>query len=99
LTCLAVMVDTVSVAASKKPKLGGRIERARRALGITQKDLAERMGVSQSLVSRWERAEITPPGDVLAPLARALRVSVAYLLGSRRNGNGTSAGNGNGNGH
>lgn len=40
-----------------KPKyeLGNRIKRLRKELGISQKELAERIGVSNSRVSNWEQ--------------------------------------------
>ena len=38
-------------------ELSQKIRKARKKLGMSQKDLAEKMGVKQSLVSRWESSE------------------------------------------
>lgn len=38
-------------------QIAAEISMRRQALGLSQKELAEKLGVTQSLVSRWERAE------------------------------------------
>ncbi len=43
-----------------KEGLGGKIIRARRALGITQKELARKLGVDPTTLGRWERGEKKP---------------------------------------
>ena len=40
--------------------LGRRLRRRRRLLGLTQAQLAERMGVSPGTVYRWEAGSVTP---------------------------------------
>jgi len=42
-----------------------RIRRLRRALGLTQSDLAERLGVSNVTVNRWENGQVAPSGLAL----------------------------------
>ena len=49
---------------------------ARNALGMTQKDLANRMNVSQSLVSRWEKGETNFTLKTLVEIAQALHLSM-----------------------
>ena len=44
--------------------LGERIIQARRALGMTQKELARRLGVDPSIVGYWERGERRPTGEM-----------------------------------
>ena len=44
---------------------------ARRAAGITQQQLAERLGTTQSVISRWERGHDEPRLSTLAAIARA----------------------------
>ena len=51
------------------------IQRRRADLGLTQAQLAERIGRTASTVQRWERGVATPPKSLLAPLAKALQVS------------------------
>lgn len=41
---------------------GERLRRAREALGMNQRDLAELLGVSFEAVSKWERGVSTPAG-------------------------------------
>lgn len=59
-----------------------RIRALRLALGITQVDLARRVGVSASLLSRAERGEIRPWPRLRRASAEALGVSEAVLFGS-----------------
>lgn len=59
--------------------LGEVIETARRAQGLTQDDLAHRIGVSQVAISRYENGLREPEADVLPRLASALGVTEALL--------------------
>ncbi len=52
----------------------------REKAGLTQKALAERLGVHQSNIAFWERWEKPPRGDVLPKLAEVLGVSLDNLL-------------------
>ncbi len=56
------------------------IHDTRMAKGWTQKDLAEKMGVKQSLVSRWESGECNYTIDTLIDIADALGLSVQCPL-------------------
>lgn len=56
------------------------IHDTRRAKGWTQKELAEKMGVKQSLVSRWESGECNYTIDTLVDIADALALSVQCPL-------------------
>ena len=44
----------------EKKTIGGFIAALRKANGMTQKDLAEKLNVSDKTVSRWERDECAP---------------------------------------
>ena len=44
----------------EKKTIGGFIAALRKANGMTQKDLAERLNVSDKTVSRWERDDGAP---------------------------------------
>ncbi|MBQ6698831.1 MAG: helix-turn-helix transcriptional regulator [Oscillospiraceae bacterium] len=48
---------------------------------MTQKDLADRIGVTKSVVSFYELRERTPSPEVLIKLATIFHVSSDYLLG------------------
>lgn len=57
-----------------------RLKRFRKAKNMTQQELADRLGVSNKSVSRWESGGGYPDVDVLVPLARNLGVTVDDLL-------------------
>jgi len=61
--------------------LGDRIKYHRKRLGMTQEQLAERMGVSAQAVSKWENNLSCPDISVLPELAGVFGVSVDELLG------------------
>ncbi len=64
--------------------IGSRINSLRTSKGITQAQLAEKLGVSFQAVSNWERDEHLPDTDKLASIARALDSTVASLMGEDR---------------
>ncbi|MBR3955788.1 MAG: helix-turn-helix domain-containing protein [Clostridia bacterium] len=59
---------------------GQTIKKLREAKGLTQSDLADRIGVSSKAVSKWETAKGLPDISLLEPLSLALGVSVSELL-------------------
>ena len=64
---------------------GRRIKILRNDLGMNQGELARAASalgvpISQSALSRWESDETSPPGNMLAAVARALETSTDYLL-------------------
>lgn len=61
-------------------KFGGFVSARRKVLGMTQKELAEKLYLSDKAVSKWERGLSLPDVSVLVPLAEALGVSVTELL-------------------
>jgi transcriptional regulator with XRE-family HTH domain len=70
---------------ANKPRspLGQRIAAAREQSGISQAQLAERLGVTQPTVAYWERKAVNIRSDVLTRIARALDVSSDELLGTK----------------
>lgn len=63
--------------------LGSRIRQARDRAGLTQEQLAERIGVSRTAIARYESGEIEPKLHNLAAIAETLNVSTDELLGVR----------------
>jgi transcriptional regulator with XRE-family HTH domain len=61
--------------------LGQRIRSARLKAGLTQPQLAELLGVSKGIISRWETGLARTSLDRLAPLAQKLNLSEAEMLG------------------
>jgi transcriptional regulator with XRE-family HTH domain len=64
-----------------RTEVGQRIATLRQAKGLTQTQLAEKIGVTQQDIAFWERKAPAPRGDVLPKLAVVLEVSVDELLG------------------
>lgn len=63
---------------------GKFIARIRKEKNMTQADLAERIGVTDKAVSRWERGVGFPDINTLEPLARALDISILELMRSQK---------------
>ena len=63
--------------------LASALIRARADAGLTQKQLAERMGTKQEVVARWEGGKVLPSTRTLMRLAKAtgttLRISFAQV--------------------
>ena len=58
------------------------IKQRRKELGLTLLDIAEKVGVSEGTVSRWESGDISNMRrDKIADLAKALGTTPAYLMG------------------
>ena len=60
--------------------LGSFIARVRAERGLTQRQLAERLYVSDKTVSKWERGLSLPSVPLLVPLADALGLSISELM-------------------
>lgn len=60
---------------------GDRVRQLRTALGINQTELAEKLGINQFQVSRYERGSSNPSVDVLVVMAQILNTTSDYLLG------------------
>lgn len=62
-------------------EIGSRIRKYREENNLSQKQLAEKIGVSNSRVSNWEQGLNRPDADILAAICVALDVSPSLLLG------------------
>ena len=67
-----------------KERLGIFIAENRKASGMTQKDLAEKLHITDKAVSKWERGLSYPDVTLLEPLAAAFSLSVEELVVCRR---------------
>lgn len=63
-----------------RPKLGAYLAGLRTNAGLSQVELAEKIGVQQQTIAFWEQSDKPPRSDVLADLANALGVKVEALL-------------------
>lgn len=59
------------------------IQERRKALGLTQEQIAEYLGVTTPAVNKWEKGSTCPDISMLAPLARLLKIDTNTLLGFR----------------
>jgi transcriptional regulator with XRE-family HTH domain len=60
---------------------GERIARRRKALGISQEELAAAIGTNQKQISRYENGHNAPTAEVLVAMARSLDTTTDWLLG------------------
>lgn len=60
--------------------LGARIAQKRKAMGLTQEALAEKLAVSSQAVSKWENDVSSPDISLLPQLAKVLNTTVDALL-------------------
>ncbi|HEX4709242.1 helix-turn-helix transcriptional regulator [Phenylobacterium sp.] len=66
--------------------IGARMRTRRRQLGLSQSDLAERLGVSFQQVQKYERGANRVAASTLLIAARALGTSVSWLVGEETSG-------------
>lgn len=66
--------------------IGKRIKSTREERGITQKALAEMVGVSPSAINQFEKGEKKPSSELLVSIALELGASTDYLLGASKKG-------------
>lgn len=62
-------------------KTGQRIRELRNERGISQKDLAGKIGVAQNTIAQYEKGTAKTSLDVLVNLADILKTTTDYLLG------------------
>ena len=72
--------------------IGERISRLRKEKKLTQKQLAELMGVSAQAVSKWENDISCPDIMLLYPLTRVLGTTLEILLSPKLEGIGETVG-------
>lgn len=65
----------------QRSRLGERIALLREQAGLSQQQLADKLGINQQMVAYWERRAATLRPEQLTALAEALRTSVDDLLG------------------
>jgi len=58
-----------------------QLSKLRKAAGLSQRELADALGVHRSNIGFWERTGVAPRGEVLPKMAEILGVSVDALLG------------------
>jgi transcriptional regulator with XRE-family HTH domain len=61
---------------------GENVAIARKKMGISQDELAKKVGTIAVTIGRYERNEIKPSIDIASKISDALEVSLDYLVGS-----------------
>jgi len=64
--------------------LGLAIASVRKLRGITQRELAERLHIHHSMVTRWEKGQTIPRDETLERIATALEMTVEDLLAAEK---------------
>ena len=62
-----------------------RLKTLRKEAGLTQVDVAEKLGISQPAYASWERGIKKPTQENLVKISKILNVSVDYLVGNSDN--------------
>lgn len=65
-------------------KIGTFIAELRKEKNMTQEQLAEKMGVTNKSISRWENGKTLPDLSMISLLAKELQVEISELLNGRR---------------
>jgi transcriptional regulator with XRE-family HTH domain len=65
-------------------ELGKRIQELRKQIGLTQAQLAAKIEISHTQLTRYESKNIQPPADVLQRLAGVFDVSIDYLVNGNK---------------
>ena len=62
-------------------QIGERLALLRKKRGITQVEMAEKLGSTQSVISKYEKGEYRLHAELIVRLAQILRISADHLLG------------------
>ena len=65
-------------------KIGKFIAKKRKALSLTQRELAEKLHVSDKAISKWETGNGLPEVSLMMPLCEILEISVNELLSGEK---------------
>jgi transcriptional regulator with XRE-family HTH domain len=65
----------------KRAPFGQRLNQLRQQAGLTQRQVAEKLGMSQRAYSHWERQPVALRPEQMLDLAQALNVSLDELIG------------------
>lgn len=73
---------------TRKPRaaFGARLHELRQQAGLSQQQVAEKLGMSQRAYSHWERQPVALRPEQLQQLAQALNVSLDELIGGTATG-------------
>lgn len=70
---------SATIATEEAPTFGQHLRHRRLKLGLTQQQIADKLGVTKAQVGQWERDEALPSTPRLPRLARSLKVSAGRV--------------------
>jgi transcriptional regulator with XRE-family HTH domain len=68
---------------TERPLFSQNLIRIRKQRGLSQRELAEKSGVTHRMIAYYEKEAVKPPIDKIEPIAKALGVSISDLLGTK----------------
>jgi len=63
-------------------KIGSKITELRKEKGLSRSELGESIGTSSAIIGRYERDEMLPSIEIAHKIAKALDVSIDFLVGN-----------------
>ena len=60
--------------------MADRIQNLRKAKGLSQEELADKIGVSRQAVSKWESEQSTPDIEKIISMSEIFEVTTDYIL-------------------
>ncbi len=67
----------------QRPPQGARLVALRKAVGLSQTELAQLVGEPQQNIALWEQSDRPPRADIIPKLARALNVRIEDVFADR----------------
>ena len=64
-----------------RSEFGARLHAAREASGLTQSQVAEKLGITQTAYALWERRDMALRPEQIESVAKTLKVTVEHLFG------------------
>lgn len=78
--CGCIWVSFPSERTAMDNRIGAVVARERKALGLTQEELARRLGVTKAAVSKWELGQSMPDAALLPSIAAQFALSIDELF-------------------
>lgn len=76
-----IPIDTPEAEAKRRRAVGARIKARRKQMGLTQAEVAQKLGIASQSVTNYESGKTDPSIRNLIALSAVLGVSTDYLLG------------------
>ena len=70
----------INIPKKEKEMLGAKIKKLRKAQNLTEVELAQKLGIKQPSLNRWENGKKNPPLKMLKKLSRIFNVSIDTLV-------------------